>query len=272
MNIANIIVITLLVLLILFLINRVFFKTNIIYDIMCEAHDVVEDPTYNSPSLFKSNKNIIYNKDFPENNSTNFMLSVWFYIDAWKEKLNQEKNILFIANDGGASIPPALTNQSIHISKSVCGESTLFKNLGLTLDKYENNLFIDIETLLSSSDDCSGSKFTRYKLKNIPVQKWNNLTISVDTKLMDVYLDGKLRNSFILHNVYKNDYNPNSAKNIYLGTITQGSTMKNQGFKGFITRIRYESNSINPQEAYNIYREGINSSLARSIYSKYKLS
>ena len=35
--------------------------------------------------------------------------------------------------------------------------------------------------------------------------------------------------------------------------------------------MRYESNSINPQEAYNIYREGINSSLARSIYSKYKL-
>jgi hypothetical protein len=200
------------------------------------------------------------------------MLSVWFYIDSWNDKLAEEKNILFIANNGSAKTPISLINNSIYISEKICGEFNSVKNFGLTLDKYENNLFIDIETDRSSSDtDCSGSMITRYKLKNIPVQKWNNLTISVDTKLMDVYLDGKLRNSFILHNVYNNTYSATSAKNIYLGTIRQGSTIENQGFNGFITRIRYESNSINPQEAYNIYREGINSSLARSIYSKYKL-
>ena len=93
-------------------------------------------------------------------------------------------------------------------------ENLIHKNYTLTLDKYENNLFIDIET--NTSGDTVGSMITRYKLKNIPVQKWNNLTISVDTKLMDVYLDGKLRNSFILHNVYNNTYSATSAKNIYL--------------------------------------------------------
>ena len=143
-----------------------------------------------------------------------------------------------------------------------------FKNLGITLDQYENNLFIDIETIPTDTNDCSGSVFTRYKLKNIPVQKWNNLTISVDTRTLDVYLDGKLRNSFIMHGLYKNKYESVSAKkNLYLGSINK----TNMGFEGFITRIRYEATSINPQEAYNIYREGINSSVARSIYNKYKL-
>ena len=45
----------------------------------------------------------------------------------------------------------------------------------------------------------------------------------------------------------------------------------NTSFEGFITRIRYEGNSINPQDAYNIYKEGINSSLATSIFNKYRL-
>jgi hypothetical protein len=45
----------------------------------------------------------------------------------------------------------------------------------------------------------------------------------------------------------------------------------NSSFEGFITRIRYEGNSINPQDAYNIYKEGINSSLANSMFNKYRL-
>ena len=54
-----------------------------------------------------------------------------------------------------------------------------------------------------------------------------------------------------------------------------GNTIDNNGinssFEGFITRIRYEGNAINPQEAYNIYKAGISSSLANSMYNKYRL-
>jgi hypothetical protein len=49
-----------------------------------------------------------------------------------------------------------------------------------------------------------------------------------------------------------------------------GST-ENSGFEGYITRIRYEGNSINPQDAYKIYKAGINSKLATSIFNKYRL-
>ena len=50
-----------------------------------------------------------------------------------------------------------------------------------------------------------------------------------------------------------------------------GIGANNVGFEGFITRIRYQPNAINPQEAYNIYKEGISASLAKSIYNKYGL-
>jgi hypothetical protein len=152
--------------------------------------------------------------------------------------------------------------------------TTLYKNINIALDKYENNLFIDIETYLDkvqSSTLSNQTNYTRYKIPNIPVQKWNNLTLSVDTRTLDVYLDGKLRNSFILHGLYKNYNVDQSKKNIYIGNMQLAGSTANSGFEGYITRIRYEGNSINPQDAYKIYKAGINSKLATSIFNKYRL-
>ena len=219
--------------------------------------------------------NSIKNEDFQENGTANFMLSVWFYIDDWGSEISKEKNILFIGNNNDVKTPEELASlQSGSISKSICNISDSdsdslinYKNLNISLDDYQNILNIDIETLPNKSNDLS-SCFTRYAIKNIPIQKWNCLIISVDTKTMDVYLDGKLRNSFILHGLYKSDLGSRLKKNIYLG---QQLSNVNVGFEGYITRVRYEPNSINPKEAYNIYKEGINASLVKSIFNKYSL-
>lgn len=273
MQVSNIIIITILVLIVIFLITRFFFVTDIIYDIMCDANLLAntQEPDSTIQSFFVTNKNIISNKDFNENNTSNFMLSVWFYVDNWGNAISKEKNILYVSTKANSKTVPELQNDLIGMSLShqaLSSETVPFKNLSIGLDKYENNLFLDIETY-SEREASAGNRttFTRYKIKNIPIQKWNCLTLSVDTKTFDVYLDGKLRNSFILHGIYRNKMENNRRKNIYIGNL--GGT--NNGFEGFITRIRYQPNAINPQEAYNIYKEGISSSLAKSIYNKYGL-
>ena len=272
MKIKNIIIITILVLLLIWIVNRLFFKTDIIYDMMCDANEIVSGDDLDSriTSYISPNKNIIQNKDFNENNSSNFMLSTWFFIDNWGNAISQEKNILYMATNNNSSTVPDLQSGLIGLSKNVGATSPTipYKNINIALDKYENNLFIDIETYPDSVNSAAdgSSNFTRYIIKNIPIQKWNNLTLSVDTRTLDVYLDGKLRNSFILHGPYKSKLE-NKTKNLYLGHLG-GS---NIGFEGFITRIRYSPNSINPQEAYNIYKDGINSSLAKSAFNKYRL-
>jgi hypothetical protein len=70
-----------------------------------------------------------------------------------------------------------------------------------------------------------------------------------------------------LHGLYKNYYDTTISKKIYLGNISNS----NSGFEGFITRIRYLGDSCNPQDAYNIYKEGINASLAQTLFNKYSL-
>ena len=39
----------------------------------------------------------------------------------------------------------------------------------------------------------------------------------------------------------------------------------------FITRVRFESNSITPKDALDIYKAGINSNHTNSLLSKYSL-
>lgn len=264
MSILNIIILIILVLVILWVVlNNTIFKTNILYDQMCDA---TKTATINSDGA--SVDNIILNKNIPGTNSANFMLSVWFYIDNWGNNISKEKNILFMSNSPTAYTVPALQTSLSGISTKASLTSPPTptpKNINIALDKYENNLFIDIECLPDKPVDSNKIYYTRYKIPNIPVQKWNNLTLSIDTRTLDVYLDGKLRNSFIMHGLYKND--KDALNNIYLGEINT----TNAGFQGFITRVRFGGDSINPQDAYNIYKEGINASLAQSLFNKYRL-
>jgi hypothetical protein len=275
MNIKSIIIIIILLIVLIWGLNNLFFKTNIIFDIMCDAKLPAEryDSANASSSYFSSNKNVIFSKAIPETNSSNFMLSVWFFIDNWGDNISNEKNILFMAGRETAITVSQLTSAISGISSKVTLESSgnFYKNINIALDKYENNLFIDIESYLDKPSSGNKANYTRYKIPNIAVQKWNNLTLSVDTRTLDVYLDGKLRNSFILHGLYKNYNVDQSKKNIYIGNMQLAGSTENSGFEGYITRIRYEGNSINPQDAYKIYKAGINSKLATSIFNKYRL-
>jgi hypothetical protein len=275
MGAINIIILVILALVLLWGLNNVFFKTNIIYDKMCEASKVPK--TSITPGDTVSSTNVIVSKDIPETTSSNFTLSVWFYIDNWGNNISEEKNILYMANSPASATATGLTSVTgistkVKLNSQVAGTVARHKNINIALDKYENNLFIDIECLQdkAEADNVERTIYTRYKIPNISVQKWNNLTLSVDNRTLDVYLDGKLRNSFILHGLYKNYYDSVTPKHIYLGNMLTYNS-RNVGFEGFITRIRYIPESSNPQDAYNYYKEGINASLASSLFNKYSL-
>lgn len=265
MNIANIIIIIILILIIIWLLNKVFFSTNIVFDKMIIANK----PGTTDTSLLGNSTNIIPNSDLKEEGTSNFMLSVWFYIDDWGTSMGKEKNILFMAKKETVKNIDGLTNLTGITKSSTCTVNVndlSFRNLNICLDSYENNLLIDMETFNTGNDGCTedSSVVTRHKISNIPLQKWNCLILSVDTKTFDVYLDGKLRNSFILDGTYNNS---GPKKNIYLGNVINSVP----GFEGFITRVRYEPNPINPQQAYKIYKDGINASLANSLFNQYSL-
>ena len=231
MKTLNIVAIVLLVLLIIWVLSYLFFKTNIIFDTILDANET-----------YSEDKNMIKSKNIPMNSTSNFAMSIWFFVDNWGNNIANDKNILFLSEN---IISP-------------------HKNVEIKLDKYNNNLNISLKRHTLTDDE--DSKITQdFKITNIPIQKWVCLTISVDNKTVDVYLDGKLRNSFVMDNTYNQTSENKSDLNIYLGNTNSN------GFQGFITRFRYIPHSIDPEYSYNIYRYGINKSQLNSLYNKYSL-
>jgi len=273
MNLTNIIIIVIILIIIYIVLTKLILKTNILYDDILDASEEPEYSVLSGSGFFSNNrtvsKNEIPNDVMSDNFTSNFMISVWFYVDNWSGT-RQLKNILYFANNKAsiAISPSSFTG----ISDISCNDTTtdVIQRFSLILDQYDNNLFIDIASMQNDTNcnkyDNRKDIHTRYKIENIPIQKWNCLTISVDTLLLDVYLDGKLTNSFILPSTFDPG---NQVNNIYLGNGDTDS--KINGFQGFITRVRYEPNAINTQEALNIYRAGINKSLLKSIFNRYSM-
>ena len=110
MNIFAGFIIIILIIIILWALNNFIFKTNIIYDQMLDANI---SPTATVPDPENSPGNVIKNGTLNANNTSNFMLSVWFYIDNWGNEIGNEKNILYLATSPNAQTVPELkTNLS----------------------------------------------------------------------------------------------------------------------------------------------------------------
>lgn len=241
MNILNISIIIILIIIVLFVIFYFNTKGNIIYD------KLLDTTTNNNDEQLQ----IKYseNKASLANPTNNFTLSLWFYIDNW-DVGTSNKNILYMSNTP-VSDP--------YSSTTTTGGNE--PDLGIYMDKYKNELSIRLKQ--KDEDEGIASEFKTYKIKNIHIQRWNCLTISVDSHVLDAYVNGKLVNSFIIDSYFHKDHNEPS---IYLGPINNITSIT-----GYITRIRYYTNYISSQEAYNIYKEGISQSIMAKMSNSYSL-
>lgn len=100
------------------------------------------------------------------------------------------------------------------------------------------------------------SNYGFFVVKNIHLQRWNNITISQWGRTLDVFLNGKLVRTFIL----KMELTASIPEHIEIGKrVTFPSylpTFKAHTFEGFISRILYYPRTISVHEVYNIYARG----------------
>jgi hypothetical protein len=152
------------------------------------------------------------------NNTNNYAYSAWFYIDDWSYRYGEPKIILGRLDDDLEPSP------------------------SIVLGAIENNL--KIQTTVYSSTNSTGGSTHTCNVDNVPIQKWVNVIVSLYGRTLDVYLDGKLVRSCVLPGVAK------IANNAPVYITPLG------GFSGYTSNVQYYSDSLNPQEAYNIYRSG----------------
>jgi hypothetical protein len=171
-------------------------------------------------------------------NTSNYTYSTWFYLSDWNYRFGEEKVLLGRLDEDQNPSP------------------------SITFDAMENNITIAVSCYpQNSASGMIGNKSVVHKcnITNFPLQKWVNLIISLYGRTLDVYLDGKLVRTCVLPGVAK----VNPAANILV--------TPNGGFNGFTSNFQYWPTATNPQQAYNIYKDGFGGSVFGNLFNKFRL-
>jgi hypothetical protein len=184
--------------------------------------------------------------------SSNFAYSIWFYINDFNYRYGEPKVIF------GRMGSPSSSKGG-----SVSGLSGFDPCPAVVLGAVENNLDISLGCFpgINQLPSTPGGKTVLHtcSVANVPVQKWVNLTISVYGRSLDVYIDGKLVKTCLLPGVA----NVNKNADVFVTPIG--------GFDGWTSRFQYYPNSLNPQQAYNIYTKGYGGSMFSNFLQGYQV-
>ena len=182
--------------------------------------------------------------------SSNFAYSIWFYINDWNYRYGEPKVVF------GRMGAKSSTN-----SGSIQGVSGLDPCPAVVLGATENNISVSLGCYPGANQQPTtpggNTVVHTCDVANIPIQKWVNLIVNVYGRSMDLYIDGKLVRTCLLPGVAS----VNNNSNVY---VTPAG-----GFNGWTSKFQYYPNPINPQQAWNIYRQGYSSWL--SSFNSYQL-
>jgi hypothetical protein len=164
--------------------------------------------------------------DIQLGSTSNYTYSMWLNFSNFNYKYGQKKHILKRGN--GLQVYLAENNNDIVLSFNEKGKGNRM--------------------------DCT--------IKDVPLQKWINIIFSINTKSVDIYIDGKLRKVCVLKNT---PIAPTKDDDIVL--------CDNGGFSGKIALMQYIPAKIGSNEAYKMYKSNTSglSSKFNLVKSNYTL-
>lgn len=162
--------------------------------------------------------------------SARFSYGIWVYINTWDA--TQTKNIFYRQNS---------TTSSKY-------------DIRVYLDKTSPTLYCDFYTQQTTSAGVSSPATETVAItSNFPIQKWVYIIVSVDSKLVDTYIDGKLITSQELKALpYVSD------TDIFVGN-----------FKAYAAQFQRWTTPMDPQTAWKNYMSGNGGSALTKMFSSY---
>jgi hypothetical protein len=97
------------------------------------------------------------------------------------------------------------------------------------------------------------------------MQKWVNISVVMNSKTLDIYLDGKLVKTCVYTNYFKVDQTGVALRYLQGNTVdSNGRHMT--GFDGYFSRLQVFNSALNPDDIYKTYND-----MFRRVYAKYEL-
>ena len=232
------------------------------------------------------------------NNSSNFTYSMWIFIDDWNYMFGNKKTVLsrnagpdvilgdkpntlqvdvaYYSTGDDATTPAGAvptncaTNTANATACQACNNGFQCGCAGCDTTLYALTYNSDGTPISPLNPPCSDNpagtagttgshgKVSSCLIENIPIQKWVNVIVSLYGSTLDTYLDGKLVRTCVLPGVPT----INNSADILVSPYG--------GFSGWTTTFKYWANASNPQEAYNIYKDGFGGSILGNTVNKYR--
>jgi hypothetical protein len=192
-----------------------------------------------------------------------YSVNMWVYINDWSVRHGSNKHILTLGgvtgNDSQTNFATLLVylggnknTLSVRVdTKDRSGSSTttpgnsansLSGSLNAPVSLTEAEITAKMTSTPSSLDGADVCD-----LDNIDLQKWVLLSIVLNNKTCDVYMDGKLARSCVLPSFFR------------VNKLNGGSTARfcdYGGFGGFISNVSFYNYALNPEQVWRYYMSG----------------
>ena len=172
--------------------------------------------------------------NFPTTASHKYTFSICFFVDDWNHSFGKYKTIIARSDKNDNACPR------------------------VQFTPYENNIKVTLATYKKGAAE-EASKEEEVTVENVPLQRWTNLIITVNDRMVDLYIDGKLVKTKLL-------------TNIPLSTTSAVLLTPDGGFAGSTANFLYFNRTLNPREAYELYKEGCGGgSWFSDLFNRYRV-
>lgn len=195
---------------------------------------------------------------------TDFTLSMWFYIDDYNYRASQSKFLFALGpallgdstqNVLVAALAPTTNDLMIRANARAAtvtspAPSSLPAATGTATPDITRELtlrnLMSQQTSMSMFQPTAGPEaLTPCDIREVPLQRWVNLTVVVSGRTMDVYVDGKLTRSCVLDSVVAV---PNGKLTLRMGDYN--------GFGGRVSYVQMWASQLTPDAIYGVYQMG----------------
>jgi hypothetical protein len=175
-----------------------------------------------------------------------FTVSSWVYVNNWSYRAGFNKHIFSLGGPQFDTIRIYLGGQkpSLHVRLQTRDPSNIYSTSDASTESLEKS---KINTVFGTLQTHSGMLDTTplCDLPEIDLQRWVNITAAVNSRTVDIYLDGKLARSCVLPSFYRVDAGGYSA-----------SVLAHGGFGGMIANTVVCDSALNPEQVYRNYMAG----------------
>jgi len=167
-----------------------------------------------------------------------FNISTWIYISSWSYRTGFPKCIINIGGPTFDTIRIYLGGYKpklhVRLHTKESGDTSEPLDAASRLSTFNT---LQTDSSLTDSQICD--------LPEVELQRWVNISVSVNGRTVDVYLDGKLARSCVLPKMYKVDGGGYSANLLAYG-----------GFGGQLSTTTMYDSALNPELIYKNYMAG----------------